>query len=184
MKYAETQHCVPSVRETQHEPGGRVPFLHFILLSREYSHEHFKHRNDSLHYLVPSGKLAALRYCRCNPCPGFRETNAGIISWNAQRQAKRSSQSTDHNKETSVLIAVRSPQLRCPMARSGHKVPTFYVPRVIRKNPVAWVTERPLLVCKVSANFWGWTGATWSAWRIPKAVFSAFETGAATFLSK
>jgi hypothetical protein len=26
-------------------------------------------------------------------------------------------------------------------------------------------------------------GATWSAWRIPMAVFSVFETGAATFLS-
>jgi hypothetical protein len=47
-------------------------------------------------------------------------------------------------------------------------------------NSVAWVrernipTERPPLAGEVSANFCGERGATWSAWRIPTAVFSDF----------
>jgi hypothetical protein len=44
------------------------------------------------------------------------------------------------------------------------------------KDSVAWVherttpTERPPIVGEVSAKFFGIEGATWSAWRIPKAV--------------
>jgi hypothetical protein len=45
-------------------------------------------------------------------------------------------------------------------------------------------TERPPLVSEVSANFLRIEGATWSAWRIPTAVFSDFYTGAATIASK
>jgi hypothetical protein len=48
------------------------------------------------------------------------------------------------------------------------------------KNSVASVrkrtipTERPPLVSEVSANFLRIESATWSAWRIPTAVFSTF----------
>jgi hypothetical protein len=44
-------------------------------------------------------------------------------------------------------------------------------------------TERPPLIGEVIANFLRIEGATWSTWRIPTAVFSVFQTGAATFLS-
>jgi hypothetical protein len=56
------------------------------------------------------------------------------------------------------------------------------------KNSVAWVrertipTKRPQLVGEVSANFLRIDGATRSAWRIPTAVFSAFQTGAVFYL--
>jgi hypothetical protein len=58
-----------------------------------------------------------------------------------------------------------------------------------KKNSMVWVrertipTERPPLVNEVIANFLRIEGATWSAWRIPTAVFSVFQTGAAIFLS-
>jgi hypothetical protein len=58
-----------------------------------------------------------------------------------------------------------------------------------KKTSMVWVrertipTERPPLVGNVIANFLRIEGATWSAWRIPTAVFSVFYTGAATFLS-
>jgi hypothetical protein len=42
----------------------------------------------------------------------------------------------------------------------------------VRKQTIP--TERPPLVSEVSANFLRIEGATWSAWRIPTAVFSAF----------
>jgi hypothetical protein len=35
-------------------------------------------------------------------------------------------------------------------------------------------TERPPLVGEVIANFFRIEGTTWSAWRIPTAVFSVF----------
>jgi hypothetical protein len=47
-------------------------------------------------------------------------------------------------------------------------------------NSVAWVrkrtipTKRPPLVGEVSAKFLQIEGTTWSAWRIPTAIFSAF----------
>jgi hypothetical protein len=56
-------------------------------------------------------------------------------------------------------------------------------------NSMVWIpewtipTERPPLVGEVFANFLQIEGATWSAWRIPTAVFSIFYPGAATFLS-
>jgi hypothetical protein len=56
------------------------------------------------------------------------------------------------------------------------------------KNSMVWVRERtipierPPLVGEVIANCLRIEGATWSAWRIPTAVFSVFYTGAATFL--
>jgi hypothetical protein len=49
-----------------------------------------------------------------------------------------------------------------------------------KTDSVVWVrertipTERSPLVGKVSANFLRIEGATWSAWRIPTAVFSIF----------
>jgi hypothetical protein len=49
-----------------------------------------------------------------------------------------------------------------------------------KKNSMVWVrertipTERPPLVGEVIANFLRIVGATWSAWRIPTAVFSVF----------
>jgi hypothetical protein len=42
----------------------------------------------------------------------------------------------------------------------------------VRKRTIP--AERPPLVSEVSANFLRIEGATWSAWRIPTAVFSAF----------
>jgi hypothetical protein len=42
----------------------------------------------------------------------------------------------------------------------------------VRKRTIP--TERPPIVSKVSANFLRIEDATWSAWRIPTAVFSAF----------
>jgi hypothetical protein len=45
-------------------------------------------------------------------------------------------------------------------------------------------TERPPLVGKVSANLLRIEGNSWTAWRIPTAVFSDFWTGAATFSFK
>jgi hypothetical protein len=51
-------------------------------------------------------------------------------------------------------------------------------------NPRANYTDRATAdVGEVIVNFLRIEGATWSAWRIPTAVFSAFQTGAATFLS-
>jgi hypothetical protein len=44
-------------------------------------------------------------------------------------------------------------------------------------------TERPSLVGEAIANFLRIEGAMWWAWRIPTAVFSIFEIGAANFLS-
>jgi hypothetical protein len=44
-------------------------------------------------------------------------------------------------------------------------------------------TERPRLVGEVIANFLRKEGSTWSAWRIPTAVFSVIYSGAATFSS-
>jgi hypothetical protein len=50
----------------------------------------------------------------------------------------------------------------------------------IKKNSMVWVhertipIERPPLVGEVIANFLRIEGATWSAWRIPTAVFSVF----------
>jgi hypothetical protein len=47
-------------------------------------------------------------------------------------------------------------------------------------NSIVWVrgrtipTERPLFVGEVIVNFLRIEGATWSAWRIPTAVFSVF----------
>jgi hypothetical protein len=47
-----------------------------------------------------------------------------------------------------------------------------------KKNSMVWVreqtipTKRPPLIGEVSANFLRIEGATWSAWRIPTAVFS------------
>jgi hypothetical protein len=52
---------------------------------------------------------------------------------------------------------------------------------------VAWVrertisTERPLLVGEVNVNFLRIGGATWSAWRIPTAVFSISRQEALLF---
>jgi hypothetical protein len=49
-----------------------------------------------------------------------------------------------------------------------------------KKNSMVWVreqttpTERPQLVGEVIANFLRIERATWSAWRIPTAVFSVF----------
>jgi hypothetical protein len=51
---------------------------------------------------------------------------------------------------------------------------------VLINNPVAWVrertipTERTPLIGEFSTNFLRIEGATWSAWRIPTAVFSDF----------
>jgi hypothetical protein len=45
-------------------------------------------------------------------------------------------------------------------------------------------TERPPLVSEVSANILRIEGVAWSAQRIPTAVFSAFQTGAATLSFK
>jgi hypothetical protein len=48
------------------------------------------------------------------------------------------------------------------------------------KKTMVWVregtipTERPPLVGEVIANFLRIEGATWSAWRILKAIFSVF----------
>jgi hypothetical protein len=58
-----------------------------------------------------------------------------------------------------------------------------YTPKnaMVRERTIP--TERPPLVGEVIANFLRVEGATWSAWRIPTAAFSVFETGAATFLS-
>jgi hypothetical protein len=62
-------------------------------------------------------------------------------------------------------------------------------PIVTKLNSMAWVrdrtipTERPTLVGEVIANFLRIGDATWSAWRIPTAVFSVFWTWAASFLS-
>jgi hypothetical protein len=50
----------------------------------------------------------------------------------------------------------------------------------VKKNSMVWVRERTILtelppvVGEVMANFLRIEGATWSAWRIPKAVFSVF----------
>jgi hypothetical protein len=50
----------------------------------------------------------------------------------------------------------------------------------VKKNSMVWVrnrtipTERPPPVVEVIANFLRIEGATWSAWRIPTAVFSVF----------
>jgi hypothetical protein len=58
------------------------------------------------------------------------------------------------------------------------------------KNSVALVrertipTERPPLVGEVSGNLCGQRGVAWSVQRIPTAVFSSFETGAAIVSSK
>jgi hypothetical protein len=51
-------------------------------------------------------------------------------------------------------------------------------------SPRANLTDRATAACRRS----NWKrlrieGATWLAWRIPKAVFSVFQTGAATFIS-
>jgi hypothetical protein len=51
---------------------------------------------------------------------------------------------------------------------------------LLKLNSAAWVreqtipTEKRPLVGEVSANLCGQRGATWSAWRIPTAVFSVF----------
>jgi hypothetical protein len=71
-----------------------------------------------------------------------------------------------------------------------YKPPDPIIRRIVQKNSVASVckrtilTERPPLVIEVSANFLRIEGATWSAWRIPTAVFSAFQTGSATISFK
>jgi hypothetical protein len=58
-----------------------------------------------------------------------------------------------------------------------------------KKNSMVWVRERTIptervpFVDEVITNFLRIESATWSAWRIPTAVFWVFETGAATFLS-
>jgi hypothetical protein len=50
----------------------------------------------------------------------------------------------------------------------------------LKLNSMVWVrertipTERPPIVGEVIANFLRIEGATWSAWRIPTAVFSVF----------
>jgi hypothetical protein len=67
-----------------------------------------------------------------------------------------------------------------------------YVPylELLKLNSVASVRKRTIpaerlpFVSEVSANFFRIEGATWSAWRIPTAVFSAFYTGAAITSSK
>jgi hypothetical protein len=46
--------------------------------------------------------------------------------------------------------------------------------RKLKKNSIVWVRERPQLFGEVIANFLRIEGATWSAWRIPTAVFSVF----------
>jgi hypothetical protein len=51
-------------------------------------------------------------------------------------------------------------------------------------SPRANYTDRATAACRRSDCQLLWIeGATWSAWQIPKAVFSVFYTGAATFLS-
>jgi hypothetical protein len=51
-------------------------------------------------------------------------------------------------------------------------------------SPRANYTDRETAACRRSdCQLLRIEGATWSAWRIPKAVFSVFQTGAATFLS-
>jgi hypothetical protein len=59
----------------------------------------------------------------------------------------------------------------------------FFLTGKVKDNLVGWVRERtiplerPPLVGEVSANFFRIQGATWSAWWIPAAIFSAFWTG-------
>jgi hypothetical protein len=77
-----------------------------------------------------------------------------------------------------------------PCATKSSKSCTLKDFRLTNNNSVASVrkrtipSERPPLVSEVSVNFLRIQGATWSAWRIPTAVFSAFLTGAATIASK
>jgi hypothetical protein len=50
-------------------------------------------------------------------------------------------------------------------------------------NPRTNYTDRATAACRRSDCQLLWIkGATWSAWRIPSAVFSVFYTGAATFI--
>jgi hypothetical protein len=51
-------------------------------------------------------------------------------------------------------------------------------------SPRANYTDRATAACRRNdCQLLRIEGATWSAWRIPTAVFSIFQTGAATFLS-
>jgi hypothetical protein len=72
--------------------------------------------------------------------------------------------------------------LRCYLAPNRSQInPVHINPSNICKktklsgfSPRANYTERSQFVAEVSANFLQIEGATWSAWRIPTAVFSAF----------
>jgi hypothetical protein len=73
---------------------------------------------------------------------------------------------------------------RSAISSTASNHPRIYVlscTRTVHKlNSVVWVRERtiptewPPLVGEVIANFLRIEGATWSAWRIPTAIFSVF----------
>jgi hypothetical protein len=62
-----------------------------------------------------------------------------------------------------------------------YDLPILFSVVLVRERTI--LTERPLLVGEVRANFCGWSVA-WSVRRIPTAVCSVFETGAATLSFK